>query len=472
MSEQEKPLEFERLSEKLHLFICPLFTEVNPDARKKISALRRGTDKGLDQTDNQPSVRLAVDPPQLEGQRLPAFEDMAIDLIRDFGDFLSSLNTQTNAGWDMDSLRGDIALGISNSQTVFSDDACWFHISHSNNQIVMDFAGRFFREDQPGIVFGYYHKKQSKDHLGTDESVTGYMSDFRNKVDASGFPNGNRNESPPSLEVSLRVPIKKPRTEDLKYFVDWLEQIRKCLRQESIAIFDEENLTMHYLGSDGWSTGGSKFIEPRNTSSDRDNDIHEFLSHVGQLVKEAASIIPEQPDTVLNPRRNGIVIPANHSYLYDLYNQPHLGFSFFPPVQQTSNGLANRFLLESGRWLWNSVFPYRTTGVVQARINGRQLDTHDRLFVLLHTIVGGGPGLSIATYARYRQDSNCLCGRCYPGNHLATVPTARIGPLRSDCNNGNNQVDAGDPEAVLSLSFPLQPLQAEQAWNTALTDIS
>ena len=476
MSKTSNQLDFQSLSDELHLFICPMFSESNAENLKKIEKVQ------IPRTNTEICVQYNGDKPQeIDGQ--PTDASIAKDLIRDFLDYIKKLNEEMFAGWDLDSLGEDIARGLESNRSVFSPDSCWFHISHPEAQCVLEFTKRFFRRgDNPGIVFGYYHKKSFYSEVWGDHDPRGRIfKDFQVEgmtdqsvaqliaqiVDKTGplAENPAATEAP-ALEVSLRIPIKKPHsTEDQLAFSEDLQKVRDKLRQNSIGIFDQMRKQMHYLDKDGWSSGPSKFVKP-SMAPGFNRSVHNlFLNDVSNAVKTSATISQPQRNSVHNPRAAGTTIPANQSYLYDLLTQKHLGFSFFPPVSDETATLNDLFLLEGGRWLWNSVFPYRTKELISSR---------SPLLVLLHTDDAGDRGE--AKYNHYVAGSTCVCGNCYPGPHLQAVPRARLGDLRSDCpDQAAPQVDAGDPEAVLLHAFYNAPDSANlagSAWEVALTRIT
>lgn len=499
MSEEKKRIDFSGFSEKLHLFICPLFTP-NLATRLGIPNLIDVDEpSGMD----KPSVRLDVNTPQAVRDRLSFYELMATDLIRDFNLFLTQLDESLSTGWNVDSLYEDIARGISSNRFLFSDDPCWFHISHPENRIVLDFTKRFLRtEDHPGIVFGYYHEwedytdswgdqdprskaltEKTKEEEITDNRVNDLIQILADSIDTSGLPKSpqtqpiqpaetdgdddtSRNVSiewTPSLEVSLRIPIRNPSDEEKDGFEAELEAIRDLLNQKSIGIFDEVNMKMYYLGIKGWTESSSKFVEVALGPKAPQEDHPEFLTRVKNAIKESATITNPQSPSVFTNRNEGKIIPANGAYLYDLLNQTHLGFSFFPMAQATQTDLSDVCLLDKGRWLWDSVFPYRMNGV------GRATKKHDLFppLVLLDVV-----GEERAVYAPYAPGSNCLCGRNYPDPHNPPETSTRFGELRCDCPaRGHRNVDAGDPQAVLQAQ--LGNLQhAGEVWHKALTRIS
>lgn len=511
MSEERKRIDFSGFSEKLHLFICPLFTP-NPANRLGIPTLvdRKkpgGTDDSVDKRSvmDNPSVRLDVNTPQAVRDRLPVYQQMANDLIEDFNLFLTQLAESLRTGWNLDSLHEDIASGISRNRFLFSDDPCWFHISHPENGIVLDFTKRFLRmEDHPGIVFGYYHEwedytdswgdqdprskaltEKTKEEEITDDRVNDLIQTLADSIDTSGLPeppqtqpiqsaetDGDDDTSrivniewTPSLEVSLRIPIRKPSDAEGGSFEAELEAIRDRLKQKSVGIFDEENMKMYYLESDGWTEGPSKFVKVALGPKAPQKDHPEFLTRVKNAVKESATITNPQSPSVFTNRNEGKIIPANAAYLYDLLNQTHLGFSFFPIAQATQTDLTDICLLDKGRWLWDSVFPYKMNGVERA------MSSHDLFPPLVLLDVHE---TQCAVYAPYVPGSKCLCGRNYPDPDLECPQNASlpVGELRCECPASRHPgVNAGDPHAVLQARHG-NPQEAGKAWDGALKRIS
>ena len=499
MSEERKRIDFSGFSEKLHLFICPLFTESDLAIRDSIPPLTS------DNSSPGSWVKLDGDPPKKESDRSAFFESMAKDLIDDFSLFLTQLDNLLATGWNLDSLHEDITRGINNNRSLFSDDPCWFRISHQDNRCVLDFTQEFFRgKENPGIVFGYYHEwkdytdswgdqdprskaltKKTKEEEITDDRVNDLIQILADSIDTSGLPEPRQTqpiqsaetdgdddtsrivniEWTPSLEVSLRIPIRKPSNGEGGSFEAELEAIRDRLKQKSVGIFDEENMKMYYLESDGWTQGSSKFVKVTLGPKAPKEDHPEFLTRVKNAVKESATITNLQSPSVFTNRNEGKIIPANGAYLYDLLNQTHLGFSFFPIAQATQTVLSDVCLLDKGRWLWDSVFPYKMNGVE------RVASSHNLFPPLVLLDVRDA---QCAVYAPYVPGSKCLCGRNYPDPDLECPQNASlpVGELRCECPASRHPgVNAGDPHAVLQARHG-NPQEAGKAWDDALKKIS
>jgi hypothetical protein len=486
MSEERKRIDCSGFSEKLHLFICPLFTEPDLAIRDSIPQLTSVN------SSRESWVKLTGDPPKKEPDRSAFFEPMAKDLIRDFKVFLTQLNSQKHAAWDIPNLSDDISDGINNSRSVFSDDPCWFHISHQDNGYVLDFTQRFFRKgDNPGIVFGYFHEsndytnawsqqdprsvefEKCKNKSINDDEVDVLIGRLTDLIDTSGISEPTQKgarkiasiEWTPSLEVSLRIPIRNPSYEEKDGFEAELEAVRVRLKQTSVGIFDEENMKMYYLGSKGWTEGSSRFVKVALGPKAPQEDRPKFLTRVKNAVKESATITNLQSPSVFTNRNEGKIIPANGAYLYDLLNQTHLGFSFFPIAQATQTVLSDICLLDKGRWLWDSVFPYKMNGVERAA------SSHNLFPPLVLLDVRD---TQCAVYAPYVPGSKCLCGWNYPDSDLeCTQNTSQpVGELRCECPASRHpDVNAGDPQAVLEARHG-NPKDAGKAWDEALKKIS
>jgi len=200
MSEEKKQLDLANLSEKLHLFICPLFTEPKKEVRDTIPPLTSHNSR------HKHWVQLTGSPQNKGSGRLAFFDPLVKDLIEDFNSFISQLNDAANAEWNIPSLNADITNGIKDSHAVFCADPCWFRISHSANGCVLNFAKTFFRTgDIPGIVFGYYHAwtdyakawgdqdprsqalAKAKNGLLTDVRVNELIENLTDLIDTSGL---------------------------------------------------------------------------------------------------------------------------------------------------------------------------------------------------------------------------------------------------------------------------------------------
>jgi hypothetical protein len=224
-------------------------------------------------------------------------------------------------------------------------------------------------------------------------------------------------------------------------------------------------MKMYYLGKEGWTESSSKFVKIALGPKAPQEDHPKFLTHVKNAIKESATITNTQRPSVFTHRNSGNTIPANAAYLYDLLNQTHLGFSFFPIAQATQTVLSDICLLDKGRWLWDSVFPYKMNGVERAA------SSHELFPPLVLLDVRDAP---CAVYAPYVPGSKCLCGRNYPDTDLecpqnATLP---VGELRCECPASRHpDVNAGDPQAVLQARHG-NPQKAGKAWDGALKRIS
>ncbi|MFN6399839.1 MAG: hypothetical protein ACK449_08075 [Planctomycetota bacterium] len=496
MSEEIKQLDLANLSEKLHLFICPLFTEPKKKVRDTIP-LRQPKSSS-----DEHWVRLDGSPQKARPDEIPFYDPLVNDLIEDFNSFISQLNDAANAEWNIPNLNADITNGIKDSHAVFCADPCWFRISHSANGCVLNFAKTFFRKgDIPGIVFGYYHAwkdyadawgdqdprsqalAQAKNGLLTDVRVNELIENLTDLIDTSGLSestqqqpkkldhaNGSNDttgtsniEWTASLEVSLRVPIRKPSDGEVASFENQLQEVRERLKQKSVGVFDETNMKMHYLGENGWSNGCSKFVRVSMGPQTLRHEHSQFLTRVKNAIHESSAITKRQSPSVFTNRNNGSIIPAIHAYFYNLLTQPHLGFSFFPIAKETQMPLSDLCLLDNGRWLWDSVFPYAMGGVDRATSTSELFPP----LVLLDV-----KDNQCAVYAPYAPGAGCLCGRHYPETCDRQSGSTRLGELRCDCpGNHQVQIDAGNPQAVLHARFGnLQ--DAGDVWEGFLSRIS
>ena len=496
MSEEKKQLDLANLSEKLHLFICPLFTESKKEVRDTIPLITSET------SSHEHWVQLTGFPPKNSSGALASFDPLVKDLVEDFNSFISKLNNEAKAGWNIPNLSDYISNGIMDSHAVFCADPCWFRISHEANQCILDFTKTFFRRgDIPGIVFGYYHAwKSYADAWGdqdprskaltevtngelTDKRVEQLIEILTDSIDTSGLSestqqqpnkpdhaNGSNDtkktsniEWTASLEVSLRVPIRKPSDREVASYEKQLQEVRARLKQECVGVFDETNMKMYYLWENGWSIGCSKFVKVSMGPQTRQHEHPKFLTRVKNAIQESSAITKPQSPSVFTNRNNGSMICASHAYLYNLLTQSHLGFSFFPIAKETRMPLSDLCLVDNGRWLWDSVFPYAMGGV------DRATNTNALFPPLVLLDVNDNQG---AVYAPYVPGAGCLCGRHYPDPCDRQNGSNRLGELRCDCPvNHQVQIDAGDPQAVLSAR--LGNLQgAGSVWEGVLTKIS
>ena len=476
------------LSNSLHLFICPLHTENDPNARNDVRELDPSA-----WTASQASTRVRL-PVQVDESIL--LNAMAVDIAGDFNRFLDKYlgNLSKNVASHIGRIKTNITDSLIKNCTVFSKESIWFHISQVQESKLDKFCDRFHRADEknlPGIVFGYFHEKNfyrdailakakseakipaHRPYRKDTEARSAYREKIKNLIKLKrnlevflarnfmlksliefidfnfnqidlAYPYGSINDAIPGLEVSLRMPIKTPEIKEYADFEKGIESIRKELRQYTIGIFAQDQGKMYYWNSRGeWSEGAVKFIRPDGHNEAQSMDKSEsFLASTKRKIQYSATINEDQRPSVHDRQRPGVVIPANVSYLESLTTSQHLGFSYFPASENTGGELNNLFMLDGGRWLWNAVFPYCTDGVSQR-------DS----FVLMDTTPAphahAGLPIHVAKYARY-QSSNCSCGRSFPRRHDPTsCRNGPLGKLRMACPPNGTNYNAGNPRLVL-----------------------
>lgn len=482
-------LNFADLSNNLLVFICPMFVgSQRADSNSILAALPPITDSH-------------------ERVRFPDFESseygkgiehgklkMSKDIATDFNRFLSDLALRLKVTSDLSGIKEDIINGLNDNCHNFATNSFWCHISKLRSNCVADFMQTFFRDqiDEIGLVLGLFHStefyQKSWETVGSLESFAqrisaldknsihdGALDKFLSELRQSPDIVKADNAETPGLEVSLRLPIRKPIPAEEANFLNGLESIRSELNQACIGIFDQDVAKMHFFwGLGRSSTGGSVKITETSIQVAVNRGMRhatEFLTQSMAKINESVKINMQQPPTVHNRAKNGSLLPPNDAYLSDLISNPHLGFSYFPPTK-ISNKLNNIMLIDGGRWFWDATFPYHTKPLADVP------DGTKALVLLDVTPNHMQPNRQTVLYAHHSPKGNCLCGNCYPNVHDPKVNASPIGNLRAPCNASLASLpDAGDPKSVLETKHLLlgssSPEQdAGQDWETAMLAIS